>query len=99
MDDKDTLLHEFRQAETATNQANKALVLEYQRAFEGAGLEPTPVIDAYTSSDYRWHGVYPFEDQHGAEAVAEIWKPLLGSWGTRAAPPRHLDRGYVGLRG
>ena len=28
MNDKDTLLHEFRQAETETNQANKALVLE-----------------------------------------------------------------------
>ncbi len=80
MDDKDTLSHEFRLADTATNQANKALVLEYQKEFGGAGLEPTQVIDAYTGSDYQWHGVYPFEDRHGAEAVAEIWKPLLKSW-------------------
>lgn len=81
MEDKDALLDEFRQADTETNQANKALVLAYQHALEGAGLEPTPVIDAYTSGDYAWRGVYPFEEQQGAEAVAEtFWKPLLGSW-------------------
>jgi hypothetical protein len=35
-DGKDALLHEFRQADTETNQANKALVLKYQTEFEGA---------------------------------------------------------------
>lgn len=73
MSDKDTLLHGFRQAETGTNQANKALVLECQNAFEMAGLEPTQVIDAYTGGDYVWRGVYPFEDQYGAEAVVETF--------------------------
>ncbi len=87
MTDKDTLQYEFRQVETETNQANKALVLAFQAEFERApiqGVEKT--IASYSSRDYVWHGVYPFETQHGAAALAEtFWKPLLHAW-------EHLQR-------
>lgn len=48
-----------------------------------AHATPETVIDvlkAFTREDYRWRGVYPFREQHGAEVVAEtFWTPLLKS--------------------
>jgi hypothetical protein len=60
-------------------QAAKAIVRNYFDAMEKA----TPgtvagVLKEYVSEDYFWRGSYPFGEQRGAEAVAEIfWAPLL----------------------
>ncbi len=64
------------------HQDHKALVLAFQEEFENATeKELSRVLDRYTGADYLWHGVYPFEEQKGAEAVVDtFWEPLLGSW-------------------
>ena len=60
-------------------QAAKAIVRNYFDAMEKA----TPgtvagVLEAHVSKDYFWRGGYPFQEQRGAGAVAEIfWAPLL----------------------
>jgi len=66
----------------STHQDNKALVLAYHEELEAASINDlSRVIENYTTSDYVWHGVYPFEEQHGAEAVVEtFYKPFLSSW-------------------
>jgi hypothetical protein len=82
MASKDVLAHEFKQINIQTNQENKKLVLEFQRELESSMLQNlTKTFENYTSNNYSWHGVYPFEDQQGSEAVVEnFWKPLLTSW-------------------
>lgn len=63
-------------------QKSKSLVLEYYKELESATADTVAsIIGKYTSSDYKWYGVYPFNEQEGAEAVAEaFWKPFLSSW-------------------
>lgn len=60
-------------------QANKAIVRNYFDAMEKATPETVAgVLKAHVSEDYFWRGAYPFQEQRGAEAVAEIfWTPLL----------------------
>lgn len=72
----------FRHAEVATNQTNKALMLEFFSDFETASASDLPhVFNDYMASDYVWHGVYPFEELHGVDAVVnDFWAPLLYSW-------------------
>ena len=62
-------------------QAAKTLVRSYFDALEGATPQTVAgVLNAYTSGDYLWRGVYPFREQHGAAAVAEtFWAPLMRS--------------------
>lgn len=62
-------------------QAAKTLVRRYFEAMENATPETvTDVLKAFTTPDYRWRGVYPFREQRGADAVAEIfWTPLMKS--------------------
>jgi hypothetical protein len=62
-------------------QAIKTLVRDYYSALEDATPETvTDALKAYTSEDYSWRGVYPFREQHGADAVAEtFWAPLMTS--------------------
>ena len=62
-------------------QAAKALVRSYFDALEKAQPETVPdVLNAFTSEDYLWRGVYPFREQHGADDVANIfWSPLMKS--------------------
>ncbi len=71
--------YQFRQLDEVTNQDNKKQVLEYFQALEASRLSDlTNVFNSYTSHDYRWHGVYPFEDLSGAEAVAStFYQPLF----------------------
>ena len=59
-------------------QGIKALVRDYFEMLEQAPPEAVvDVLKTFTSEDYLWRGVYPFREQHGAEAVAEtFWKPL-----------------------
>ncbi len=79
---KDHLGFSFQEIDPKLNLENKELVLEYQRELESANTDTVAsVIANYTSSDYLWHGVYPFEEQQGAEAVAEtFYKPFLNSF-------------------
>ena len=63
----------------ADYQDSKALVLRFYRDLEAASPERvSSVLDRYTSSDYQFRGVHPFNELDGADAVAEtVWKPLL----------------------
>jgi predicted ester cyclase len=82
MASNNALTHEFKSIETQTNQENKKVVLEFQKEFESSMPQTlTKTLETYTSGDYLWHGVYPFEVQQGSEALSEnFWKPLLTSW-------------------
>jgi len=79
---QDHLGFSFKEIDSKTNHDNKQLVLEYQRELEAASADTVvKVIASYTTSDYLWHGIYPFEEQRGAEAVAEtFYKPFLNSF-------------------
>lgn len=59
-------------------QEAKALVSDYFEALEAASAETAvDVLNIYMSENYRWRGVYPFREQHGTQAVADVfWKPL-----------------------
>lgn len=63
-------------------QAAKAVVRRYFDALEKS--KPENVIEAlkaHTSEDYVWRGVYPFREQRGAQAVADVfWYPLMRSF-------------------
>ena len=60
-------------------QAAKAIVRNYFEAIESASVDTvTAVLHQFTNQDYRWRGVYPFREQHGAETVAQtFWQPLM----------------------
>ncbi len=62
-------------------QGAKAVVREYFEALETS--KPEDVVEAlkaYASQDYFWRGVYPFREQRGSEAVANLfWTPLKKS--------------------
>ncbi|PWQ93347.1 nuclear transport factor 2 family protein [Leucothrix pacifica] len=62
-------------------QAAKQVVREYFDAMEQATPDTVcEVLKHYTADDYLWRGVYPFREQHGAQAAANsFWRPLLGS--------------------
>jgi predicted ester cyclase len=63
-------------------QKNKALVLDYYRELDAAsGNDITAVLRRYTSDDWLWRGMHPFYEQHGADAVSEVfWKPFRHSF-------------------
>lgn len=65
-----------------SNQENKTLVLAYFS--EMASATPATVgsvLKNYTTDDYEWLGMHPFNEQQGADAVAEVfWKPFIRSW-------------------
>ena len=63
-------------------QKAKDIVRNYFEALENATPETvTEVLKAHTSDDYLWRGVYPYREQHGADAVAEtFWTPLMKSF-------------------
>lgn len=62
-------------------QEAKNVVRKYFDAMENATHENVAdVLKAHTSENYLWRGVYPFREQTGAQAVADIfWKPLKKS--------------------
>ncbi len=78
----DPLKNDFRPGDTQTHQANKALVLAFQTELEHADLQSlSKVVGNYTSSDHLWHGVFPFEDRRGADAVVEtFYRPFFEAW-------------------
>lgn len=65
-----------------SNQDNKALVRAFYNDLEAANAgNVADVLKRYTSSDYQFYGVHPFDARHDAEVVAELlWQPLLRNW-------------------
>lgn len=62
-------------------QETKALVRAYFEAMEAATPQTVAgVLRDFTSEDYLWRGVYPFREQQGAQATADVfWSPLMAS--------------------
>ena len=62
-------------------QEEKRVVREYFNAIENATQENlAEVLKSHTSEDYLWQGVFPFREQRGSVAVAEVfWAPLKKS--------------------
>lgn len=63
-------------------QSTKRTVLDFYAALEGATSDDVAgVISEHTTDGFDWRGTHPFEQQHGADAVAEaFWIPLLKSF-------------------
>ena len=63
-------------------QDSKALVLKYYAELEaGPADQVASVLKQYTSSDYQFRGVHPFNEIDGADAVADtVWKPLFSAF-------------------
>ena len=66
----------------ADYQDSKSLVLQFYEELEAASADDVgSVLTRYTSSDYQFRGVHPFNELEGAEPVAEaLWKPLLNAF-------------------
>ena len=77
-------------------QDGKALVLDCFAALEAAEpAQAVQVLERFTSPNYRFRGVHPFNELHGAQAVAEtLWRPLLTSF---TALQRRQDIFMAGL--
>jgi len=62
-------------------QETKRIVREYFEAMENASPETVAsVLKEHTGENYLWRGVYPFREQEGADAAADVfWKPLMQS--------------------
>mgnify|MGYP001172757407 CR=1 FL=1 len=66
----------------ADYQDNKAIVLQLYEELEAASADDVgTVLNRYTTSDYQFRGVHPFNELEGADAVADIvWKPLCSAF-------------------
>ena len=66
----------------ANNQDNKALVLKFYAELEAASADNVgSILKRYTSSDYQFRGVHPFNELEGADAVTQaLWKLLLNAF-------------------
>jgi hypothetical protein len=75
--------------------APKRAVLEFQQALSGATPETvSSILEQHLAPDYHWYGVYPFNEQHGPQAVAEaFWIPFLKSWASVQRRPDVLLAG------
>ena len=60
----------------------KRRVLDFYGALSRANpASVTSILKSQLTPDFQWYGVYPFDEQHGPEAVAEaFWIPFLNSW-------------------
>ena len=63
-------------------QDQKSLILSFYDELEVANADSVgKVISQFTNPDFQWYGVYPFNEQNGGDAVAEVfWIPFLSSW-------------------
>ena len=63
-------------------QDQKSLILSFYDELEAANADSVGnVISQFTNPDFQWYGVYPFNEQNGGDAVAEVfWIPFLSSW-------------------
>ena len=72
-------------------QGEKSNVTDFQvekqivRAMHAELGQATPetvcdILNRHVSTNWHWRGMHPFHEQHGAEAVADVfWKPLLSA--------------------
>ena len=60
-------------------QTEKALVrAHYANLAKATPATVEAVLAEHTSADWHWRGMHPFDEQHGAADVAEVfWKPFL----------------------
>ena len=60
-------------------QAEKKVVRDYHSALAAATPETVAdILARHVAPDWHWRGMHPFHEQHGAEAVAEVfWAPFL----------------------
>ena len=63
-------------------QDQKLLILSFYDELEAANADNVvKVISQFTNPDFQWYGVYPFNEQNGGDAVAEVfWIPFLTAW-------------------
>ena len=63
-------------------QNQKALILKYYCEIEAANYKNIEkIIKKFSVPDFQWYGVFPFNEQKGANAVAEsFWIPFLSAW-------------------
>ena len=63
-------------------QNQKSLILSFYDELEAANADSVgKVISQFTNPDFQWYGVYPFNEQNGGDAVAEVfWIPFLTAW-------------------
>ena len=61
---------------------SKRRVLDFYVALNTADpASLTSILKSQLTPDFQWYGVYPFDEQHGPEAVAKVfWIPFLNSW-------------------
>ena len=53
-------------------QKQKSLILSFYDNLESANSRNVcDIIAKFTKPDFQWYGVYPFNEQFGAHAVAE----------------------------
>ena len=64
-------------------QFEKKLVRDANAAIDAATpREIATTLEYWTDPDYRWQGVYPFNEQTGPEAVGRVfWSPLKSAFG------------------
>ena len=77
-------------------QRAKALVLAANQALDSADpARCAAALAPYVDSDYRWLGMHPFQEQSGADAVADVfWSPLKKAMGPLQRRP---DIFFAGL--
>ena len=65
-------------SDTNDFQFKKELVCAFHVALDFAVPEAIgKAISEFVASDWRWHGMHPFNDQQGPEPVATLfWAPL-----------------------
>lgn len=63
-------------------QTQKSLILSFYDEIEAANANSiAKVIRKFTKPELQWYGVYPFNEQKGGDAVAEVfWIPFLSAW-------------------
>ena len=55
----------------------KRRVLDFYAALSRANpASVTSILKSQLTPDFQWYGVYPFDEQHGPEAVAEAFTRL-----------------------
>ena len=61
-------------------QTQKSLILSFYDEIEAANANSiAKVIRKFTKPDLQWYGVYPFNEQKGGDAVAEVFESLFSS--------------------
>tara|TARA_Y100001970_G_scaffold284374_1_gene401602 strand:- start:3072 stop:4061 length:990 start_codon:yes stop_codon:yes gene_type:complete len=63
-------------------QDQKALILRYYSEIEDANYKNIEkILKKFYIPDIQWYGVFPFNEQKGADAVIEsFWIPFLSAW-------------------